>query len=107
MVSIRYTRNFKGVSLLFSFFKCKETHLHQYFVVAITPHETLLGESQLLKIKQNLLKPVATRVGTFLAGVLAAGMYLSPEQVANLENAITVIVLVLVDLVSRKTGILA
>lgn len=56
----------------------------------------------LKELKRNVLLPAATRVGSFLAGVLAGAMYLSPEQLANLENAITVIVLVVADLVTRR-----
>lgn len=48
---------------------------------------------------RNVVRPLARRIGSLLAGALATVAYLSPEQLAQLEVALTAIAMVAVDLI--------
>ena len=52
-----------------------------------------------------MLHPVATRVGTFAAGVIASQMALSPEQYATVENAIVTLMLFAIDMITRRVKV--
>ena len=51
-----------------------------------------------MPLLENIVKPLARRVGTFSAGAFGGVVAMSPDQLVQLDMAITAIILIGVDL---------